>query len=262
VIRNTIKGLQDWIAELNEARKAAKEEWERENASPDLGVLLNQYMDMRAKERSNWSEYGQKNGTISDMQAVSKAVAYLSQHDIVTLQNLDDALQSLNEKAGTIRAGMRSAESRMKTINSIQKAVSVCMENKPVHDKYLKKGWKVTQAAYEKKHKDELSAYNKSYRLLKKQGVDLNVNLDELQAEYDKLSASHAKDKKKLETVQAELKPLKDVRYWIKKVTEPQPEKAPERESVRARLRQNRIKVDEREAQKKPTKTKKQNMEL
>jgi hypothetical protein len=65
-----------------------------------------------------------------------------------------------------------------------------------------------------------------------------------------------------LEAVQAELKPLKDVRYWIKKVTEPQPEKAPERESVRARLRQNRIKVDEREAQKKPTKTKKQNMEL
>jgi hypothetical protein len=136
------------------------------------------------------------------------------------------------------------------------------MENKPVHDKYLKKGWKVTQAAYEKKHKDELSAYNKSYRLLKKQGVDLNVNLDELQAEYDKLSVSHAKDKKKLEAVQAELKPLKDVRYWINKVLEPQPEKAPERESVRARLRQNRIKVDEREAQKKPTKTKKQNMEL
>jgi predicted nucleic acid-binding Zn-ribbon protein len=262
VIRNTIKGLRDWIAELSEARKEAKEAWEQENASPSLASLLNQYMDMRKEERSDWSRSGQNKGATADVQAVSHAVAYLSQHDIVTLQNLDDALQSLNEKAGTIRAGMRSAESRMKTINSIQKAANVCVKHKAVHDKYLKIGWKIAKTAYEAKHKDELSAFNKSYRFLKKQGVGLDVNLDELQSEYAELSASNAEDKERLEAIQTELKPLKEIRYWINKVTEPQSENAPKRESVTARLRQKQQAIDEREAQRKPTKTKKQNMEL
>jgi predicted nucleic acid-binding Zn-ribbon protein len=262
VIRNTIKGLRDWIAELSEARKEAKEAWEQENASPSLASLLNQYMDMRKEERSDWSRSGKNKGATADVQAVSHAVAYLSQHDIVTLQNLDDALQSLNEKAGTIRAGMRSAESRMKTINSIQKAANVCVKHKAVHDKYLKIGWKIAKTAYEAKHKDELSAFNKSYRFLKKQGVGLDVNLDELQSEYAELSASNAEDKERLEAIQTELKPLKEIRYWINKVTEPQSENAPKRESVTARLRQKQQAIDEREAQRKPTKTKKQNMEL
>jgi hypothetical protein len=261
VIRGTIKALRDWISELNEARKEAQEELKRENASPSLASLLTQYMNMRKAERSDWSQYGQNKGTIADLQEVSKAVAYLSQHDIVTLQNLDVALQSLNEKADTIRTGMRSAESRMKTINSIQKAVAVCTEHKAVHDKYLKIGWKRAQTAYGEKHEEELTAFNKSYRFLKKEGIDLDIHLDALQAEYDGLSASHARDKERLEAVQTELKPLKEVQYWISKMTEPQTEKAPERESLTARLRKKQEDVQERETQKKPTQTKKQKME-
>ena len=102
----------------------------------------------------------------------------------------------------------------MKDIAGIQNAVAVCREQKPVHDKYLKIGWKKRQAAFAESHQEELKAYNKAYRYLKKQHVDLNVNLDSLEAEYSKLQADHAAFARQLEQVQAELKPLNEVRYW------------------------------------------------
>ncbi|MBQ9990218.1 MAG: conjugal transfer protein, partial [Lachnospiraceae bacterium] len=66
-------------------------------------------------------------------------------------------------------------------------------------------GWKVRQAAYAESHKDELETYNKAFRYLKKQGVDLNVNLDALQTEYDNLQASHTELAGQLATVKEEL---------------------------------------------------------
>ena len=40
------------------------------------------------------------------------------------------------------------------------------------------------------------------------------MNLDSLEAEYSKLQADHAAFARQLEQVQAELKPLNEVRYW------------------------------------------------
>ena len=55
-----------------------------------------------------------------------------------------------------------------------------------IDDKYLKIGWKARQAAFAESHKDELDSFNKAFLYLKKQGVDLNVNLDSLQADVYK----------------------------------------------------------------------------
>ena len=110
----------------------------------------------------------------------------------------------------------------MKTIVQIQKSVSVCKEHKPVHDKYVKIGWKKVQEVFANKHKEALDAYNQSFRYLKKQGLDLDVDLTALQTEYDTLPAVLSKKKTELSAVKEELQPLKDVRYWIGKVLEPE----------------------------------------
>lgn len=94
---------------------------------------------------------------------------------------------------------------RMKVITGIQNAVADCQTHKAVHDKYIKIGWKVRQAAYAESHKDELDSFNKAFRYLKKHGVDLNVNLDALQTEYDGLKATHAELAGQLATVKEEL---------------------------------------------------------
>ena len=57
---------------------------------------------------------------------------------------------------------------------------------------------------------------------MKAQHVDLNVNLDALEAEYTKLQSDHAAFARQLEQVQAELKPLNEVRYWLSQVLGPE----------------------------------------
>ena len=232
-IRKTIRGLLDWIEELIQSEKEFLKE---EAAATDLEVLLNDYLNQRKAERSDWSWSGQQKGDIKDLKDVARAVAYLQHHKITTLEQLNTVLSGVKQKVSQARTGMRKAEKRMKDIAGIQSAVAVCQEQKPVHDKYLKIGWKKRQAAFAESHQEELKAYNKAYRYLKAQHVDLNVNLDALEAEYSKLQADHAAFARQLEQVQTELKPLNEVRYWVGQVLGPEQtealDKAEEKQSV------------------------------
>ena len=266
-IRSTIRNLRNWIADIMEATKEAFTEMEAEkkNASPALSALLSDYLNLRKAERSDWSRYGKQKGTSDDLKAVSRAMIYLKEHELFTLEDLDTALQGMNEKAGAINADMKKASARMKVIIGIQNAVAECQTHKAVHDKYLKIGWKVRQAAFAESHKDELDSFNKAFRYLKKQGVNLNVNLDALQAEYDTLKASHTELAGQLATVKEELQPMKDIRYWVGKVLAPEQsevEKKPEpKHSLKERLQYEQAESKKKQEQKAPQ-HKKQNMEL
>lgn len=204
----------------------------------------------------------EQKGDLKDLKNVARAVVYLQQHKISTLEQLNTVLSGVKQKVSQAHTGMRKAEKRMKDIAGIQSAVAVCQEQKPVHDKYLKIGWKKRQAAFAESHQEELKAYNKAYRYLKAQHVDLNVNLDALEAEYSKLQADHATFARQLEQIQAELKPLNEVRYWVGQVLGPEQvevlDKAESKQSVVEQLHQSHEQTRKQDK----TSQKEQKMEL
>lgn len=264
-IRKSISSLREWIAEIMEAKKEILAEMKAEPTSPNLATLLHDYMNLRKAERRDWSRYGQQKGTTDDLKAVSQAVIYLKSHDHFTLEDLDTALQGMTGKAKTISGDMKKAEKRMQVISGIQKAVADCQTHKAVHDKFLKIGWKARQAVFAETHKDELDSFNRAYRYLKKQGVDLSVNLEALRTEYDGLKATHTELAGQLAEVREDLKPMKDIRYWISKVLTPEQidvEKKPEpKHSLIERLQHEQAEIKKKPEQKSPQQ-KKQNMEL
>ena len=127
-IRSTIRNLRNWIADIVSATKEAYAEMEAEkkSVSPNLVSLLHDYLNLRKAERSDWSKYGQQKGTVDDLKAVSKAMNYLKEHGLFTLEDLDTALQGVNEKSKGINAAMKKASARMKVITGIQNAVADC----------------------------------------------------------------------------------------------------------------------------------------
>ena len=240
---------------------------ERKGVETNIGNLnrdiqaANRMMNAVRRTIKNLRRYGQQKGTVDDLKAVSQAMNYLQEHELFTLEDLDAALQGVNEKAKTISAEIKKAEKRMQVITGIQRAVADC---RAVHDKYLKIGWKTRQTAFAESHRDELDSFNKAFRYLKKQGVDLNVNLDALQTEYDGLKSSHTELAGQLVAVREELKPMKDIRYWVGKVLAPEQavEKKPEpKHSVTERLKHDSEK-GKQQPERKPTQHKKQDMEL
>ena len=264
VIRSTIQNLRDWISDILEARKELLAEKKPETASPDLINLLRDYLNLRKAERRDWSRYGQQKGATKDLQSFVNATNYLKDHEIFTLEQLDSVLEEVKQKSGNISTGMRKAESRMKVITGIQNAIADCQQHKAVHDKYVRIGWKTVQSVYAESHRDELDTYNKAYRFLKKHGVDLNVDLEALQAEYEQLQTSHAEYTGQLAAVQEELKPLKEIRYWVSKVLTPEQaevkKKPGPKHSVTEQIEDYR--VDCREKDEQHRQEKKQNMEL
>lgn len=266
-IRSTIRNLRNWIADILKATKEAFAETEAQakNTSPDLVLLLRDYLNLRKAERSDWSRYGQQKGATDDLKAVSKAMIYLKEHELFTLEDLDAALQGMSEKSKGSNAAMKKASARMKVITGIQNAVADCRTHKAVHDKYLKIGWKARQAAFAESHKDELDSFNKAFRYLKKQGMDLNVNLQALQAEYDQLQATHAELAGQLAVAKEKLQPMKDIRYWVSKVLTPEQSEAlkkPEpKHSVTEKMKFLQEQSSNQQEQKTPQQ-KKQNMEL
>lgn len=240
-IQGTIDSLRDWISKLHESKSETIAEMQKAQSSTSIALLLNDYLMLRKEERRGWSRYGQQKGTNDDLKAVAHAITILQDREIDTLDDLDAVLQEAYINAKCIGSEMKKAEKRMQIITGIQKAVDVCSAYKDVHDKYMKIGWKTQKAAFAERHKDELECYNKAYRYLKKHGADLNVDLNVLRAEYDSLEASRAESAKQLAAIHENVKPLKDVRYWIGKVLTPEKDKVepiPEpKHSVLERLR-------------------------
>ena len=70
----------------------------KRHATPALAGLLTAYMDLRKAERRDWSGYGKQKGATEDLKAVSKAMMYLNSKGLVTLEDLDRALQGLMKR--------------------------------------------------------------------------------------------------------------------------------------------------------------------
>ena len=88
----------------------------------------------------------------------------------------------------------------------------------PVHDQYMKKGWKSKKEKYAADHADELQKYNKALRLLKKFEVTLPLDTKALKAEQKELRKSSADLTAQLEAVQTSLEELKQVRWCVRQV--------------------------------------------
>ena len=78
-IRQLIKNLKGWIAELSEKRNELLAQKAAEEAV-FLPNLLMKYMEIRKAERSSWTRAGQSRGTSKDLKAVSEALSYGKPH--------------------------------------------------------------------------------------------------------------------------------------------------------------------------------------
>lgn len=258
-IRNIIRGLKNWISELVETKQALVDAL-TEMREPTLPEILSQYMQIRQDERSTWSAKGQLKGTVADYEKVKVAIDYLRTHGIDTVDSLNTHLSELEKFAGKEKGSLDYNKKRYQTIDSIKKSVATLKKYKPIHDAYMKKGFKLTKDHYAATHKDELDAYNRAYRLLMKVVGTTEVDLAVLDAEVKKRKVQDTSSQAKLDSIKSDLDQLRNVRYYVCKVM---PDKV-EPKSVKEKLAAGKAKADRENAERnvQQTKKRKQNIEL
>ena len=261
-IRQLIQNLKGWITELGEKRKELLAQKAAEEATL-LPNLLMKYMEIRKEERKDWTRAGQNRGTSQDLKAVSEALSYLRQKGLSTVEDLEAFLESSGKSAADYRNQMKPKEARSKVIDGILASRTDCKECKPVYEKYQKIFFKKTKEKFKQEH-PEVARYEKAAAYLAKHPDDKDSTQNELQEEQEKLLSEIAELKEPLTEVQADLKKLRDIRYWVRKATPGTEEskEPPKKQPIKEVLQD---KADEKKAQRtaqEQTKHKQQDMEL
>ena len=187
----------------------------------------------------------------------------LAQKGLSTVEDLEAFLESSGKSAADYRNQMKPKEARSKVIDRILASRTDCKECKPVYEKYQKIFFKKTKEKFKQEH-PEVARYAKAAAYLAKHPDDKDSTQKELQEEQEKLLSEIAELKVPLTEVQADLKKLRDIRYWVRKATPGTEEskEPPKKQPIKEVLQD---KADEKKAQRTApvqTKHKQQDMEL
>ena len=192
--------------------------------------------------------------TVRDFEKVKRAVDYLKAHSLNTIEDLNQAIDSLNQTAAPLRRQLKQNENRMRAIAQIKDAAAVHAKLKPIHDIFIKKNFKLTKDAYAAQHKDELDTFNKAVRTLMKLNSSTAVDFSALDAEFSALQSGSAELRTKLETLQPDVSALKNIRKYIDMVLNKQQlsapgGKTPEKESVLKKLNDSKAALEQKKLQ-------------
>ena len=216
-IRAQIGKLKEWIGELFKARETAPEQPPQ---SPGLANLLMKYLSVQREKSRKYSQYWQQQHAADELKTVAKVVSYLSEHGISTLDELDAALSSVSDQADAIRAGMKTAEKRMKELQKLIEYGKNYTEYKPIHDelKKLKNGWTSKRDKYEEAHRAELTLWNAASRYLHAslpKGTKPPLPISEWEKEYATLSGQRTAEYTKLKETRAKVAELHNIRKCV-----------------------------------------------
>ena len=179
------------------------------------------------------------------------------------MEDLEVFLESSGKSAADYRNQMKPKEARSKVIDGILASRTDCKECKPVYEKYQKIFFKKTKEKFKQEH-PEVARYAKAAAYLAKHPDDKDSTQKKLQQEQETLLEEIAALKTPLTEVQADLRKLRDIRYWVRKATPGTEEskEPPKKQPIKEVLQD---KADEKKAQRTAPaqkKHKQQDMEL
>jgi len=185
----------------------------------DTEYLLMKYLSVQREKSRKYSQRWQQQHTADELKTIAAAVNYLSEHGISNLDELDASLSSVSDRAYSIRAGMKTAEERMKKLQKLIEYGKNYTEYKPIHDelKKLQNGWTNKRDKYEEAHRAELTLWDAANRYLHAnlpKGTK-TLPIAEWEQEYADLKTQRDSDYTKLKNTRAEVAELQKIRRCV-----------------------------------------------
>ena len=193
-LRGMIKELVDWL----------KSTRARQDNMPSLETLLMEFFDER--NAGAWSEKAK----VGNLKRTSKAVSYLSENDLYTLDDLENRLASLHTNLDEIKATLNANKKRSKELRDCLKYAEQYKRFKPLHDELCAIRWKPKREQFKTEHESELRQFYLARRKLPD-----GIHIDDWKRELVTLERENDTAYNKYKRLRAALSELLDVKYCI-----------------------------------------------
>lgn len=229
VLKRTIVRLIGWITDIRQAIA----EMDMQPKEIPLVTLLEQGFEESITDRR-----GQKRTTQEEYERFTAVTAYMREHDVMTVEDLDSRLNQLSTAGLPIREEMKQLSSRIRTIEKLVEHGDRRASLDPIHDEYLKIHWKGRREKFAQQHKDELDSWKSSDRYLRKNLPDQEYNGDSLKSKLNALRLQLDGLYEKIQPQNEEVELLKDVKDHVRRLL---PELEPDGEALTPERKQEKI---------------------
>ena len=193
-LRDRIKALLGWLAATHE---------KVDRAFP-LGTLLMEYFDERYA--GAWSRAAK----INNIKRAAKASAYLSEHNLYTLDDLENHLDSLHSSIDKVKSTLDANKKRSKELRGWLSYAEQFKRFKPIYDEMNAIKWKSRRKQFKAKHESELRQFYMARRKLPD-----GIHIDDWKRELATLERENDAEYAKYKRLRAELVDLLDVKYCV-----------------------------------------------
>lgn len=173
------------------------------------GSQVKRLIDIEAKLHAGKGKGYQVWAERNNIDAKAQMVILLKEHQIGSLEELNDQIQELTDQQNMLKASIREKQNRMKEINRQRQAIRDYSRTKEGYTQYRESGWSVK---FYQEHRQEIEDHKNAQAVYSSLDGKMPT-LKELTAEYDSLKEQKENDQAALDKLKPKLTDLKHVRY-------------------------------------------------
>lgn len=173
------------------------------------GSQVKRLIDIEAKLHAGKGKGYQVWAERNNIDAKAQMVIFLKEHQIGSLEELNDQIQELTNQQKELKAALREKQNRMKEINRQRQTIRDYSRTKEVYTQYRESGWSVK---FYQEHRQEIEGHRNAQAVYSSHDGNMPT-LKELTAEYDRLKEQKESDQAVLNELKPKLSDLKHIRY-------------------------------------------------
>ena len=166
-------------------------------------------VDIEAKLRAGKGKGYQVWAERNNIDAKAQMIIFLKEHQIGTLEELNEQIQELTDQQNALKASIRGKQNRMKEITRQRQAIRDYSRTKEIYTQYRESGWSVK---FYQEHRQEIEDHKNAQAVYSSHDGKLPT-LKELTTEYDSLKEQKENDQAVLDELKPKLTDLKHIRY-------------------------------------------------
>ena len=225
-IKNKIKEITSWIdgllgnlqAKYDEYKQTKKDELENKAELFNLYEYISIYNEIQGEKTKNLSYYGQIKKGNADLKRFVKAIYYLKDNNLRTIDDLQGKIFELARQSKKISGDIQSKTQRIKDLNQCVSCIDSIKDNKEVYQEYKSKT--LFKDSFYNSHKKEIDRYLRARKTIEKFTGTSSIKLNEWEKEITKLEKEIETLNKDKIKIQDEFKQIDHIKYTVKTVND------------------------------------------